>query len=81
MDFMWNLYYPNLGLKHYFLLKMDEHILGRFERKIVHKIFDPVCVHGIWRRIFYNSDIDSAKKLRIGRLRWSRPCKLDQKYE
>lgn len=54
----------------------EETILGSFERKILRKIFGPVCHDGEWR-IRYNHelyqlyhDIDLVKKIKVQRLRW-----------
>lgn len=54
----------------------EETILGCFERKILRKIFGPVCLGGEWR-IRYNhelyqlyADIDIVKKIKVQRLRW-----------
>lgn len=54
----------------------EEAILGSFERKILRKIFGPVCLGGEWR-IRYNhelyqlyDDVDLVKKIKVQRLRW-----------
>lgn len=57
--------------------KKDEIKLETFERRILRKIYGPVCENGIWRarynhelKILYG-DIDVAKRIKIARMRWA----------
>jgi len=64
------------GAEAWTLQKSDELSLGRFERKVLRKIFGPVCIEGVWRRRFNDElyelygDMHLCRRLRIQRLRW-----------
>ena len=54
----------------------DEMKLGAFERRILRKIFGPICVHGVWR-IRWNHELyemydeaEVVQRIKVKRLRW-----------
>ena len=64
------------GSESWTLGNIEETILGTFERKILRKMFGPVCHDGEWR-IRYNielyriyNEIDVVKRIKVQRLRW-----------
>ena len=59
------------------MTKNDEkRTMGVFERKVLRKIFGPVCVDGVYRRRWNNElyelydDTDIVKRIKLQRLRW-----------
>ena len=68
------------GSKAWVLAKADEAVLGVFERKILRKIYGPICVEGEYRcRMNHElyelyADIDIVKRIKIQRLRWLGHC-------
>lgn len=64
------------GSESWTLTRNEEVILGTFERKLLRRMFGPVCIGGEWR-IRYNfelyqlyDDIDVVARIKIQRLRW-----------
>ena len=64
------------GSEAWVIAKADEAVLGMFERKILRKIYVPICVEGEYRcrmnQELYEVyvDIDIVKRITIQRLRW-----------
>lgn len=64
------------GSEAWVLAKADEAVLGVFERKILRKIYGPICVDGEYRCRMNNelyelfTDIDIVKRIKLQRLRW-----------
>lgn len=64
------------GSEAWVLAKADEAVLGVFERKILRKIYGPICVDGEYRcRMNHElyelyADIDIVKRIKLQRLRW-----------
>jgi hypothetical protein len=65
------------GAETWVLSKADELRLGVFERKILGRIYGPICEGAIWRSR-YNEELyclydetDLVTTIRITRLRWS----------
>ena len=65
------------GTETWVLSKADELRLGVFERKILRRIYGPVCEKAIWRSR-YNEELyrlydetDLVTTIRITRLRWA----------
>ena len=64
------------GAECWTISKTAEQILGSFERKILRRIYGPVCEEGEWRRrrncelyVLYQ-DVDVVRKAKIRRLQW-----------
>ena len=64
------------GAEAWTLSSTDERALGVFERKVLRRIYGPICDTGVWR-IRWNhelyelyGDIDIIRKVKIQRLRW-----------
>jgi len=78
------------GVETWVLSKVDELHLGVFERKILRRIYGPICEEAAWRSR-YNEELyrlydeaDLVTTIKISRLRWARyvmrmqdnlPCK------
>ena len=64
------------GAEAWTMTNTDEKALGAFERKILRKIYGPICVAGDYRIRWNNelyelyADIDLVKRIKIQRLRW-----------
>ena len=64
------------GAESWTMTAADEKSLGTFERKILRKIFGPLCVDGEYRRRMNHElydlfrDVDVVRKIKIQRLRW-----------
>ena len=64
------------GAEAWVLAKADEALLGVFERKILRKIYGPICVNGEYRRRMNQElyelypDMHIVKRIKIQRLRW-----------
>jgi len=65
------------GAKTWVLSKADELRLGVFERKILRRIYGPICEGAIWRSRYNEElyhlydDTDLVATIRITRLRWA----------
>jgi hypothetical protein len=65
------------GAKTWVLSKADELRLGVFERKILRRIYGPICEGAIWRSRYNEElyrlydEIDLVTTVRITRLRWA----------
>jgi hypothetical protein len=58
------------------LAKADEEKLKTFKRRILRRIYGPICENGVWR-IKYNNelyslykDLDIVRVITVARLRW-----------
>ena len=64
------------GAETWVLTTADEALLGVFERKILRRIYGPICVNNEYRRRMNQelyelySDMDIVRRIRIQRLRW-----------
>jgi hypothetical protein len=65
------------GSERWTLTRSNDGSLSVFERKVLRRIFGPVCEHGFWRKI-YNSELYElfsepviVKTMKIARLRWA----------
>lgn len=64
------------GAEAWTLTAADENRLGTFERKVLRKIYGPLCVNGEYRRRMNHElyelfgDVDVARRIKIQRLRW-----------
>lgn len=64
------------GSEAWVLAQADEAALGVFERKILRKIYGPICIDGEYRRRMNHelyhlySDIDIVRRIELQRLRW-----------
>jgi len=63
------------GTETWVLSKVDELRLGVFERKILRRIYGPICEVAVWRSR-YNEELlydetDLATTIKITRLRWA----------
>ena len=64
------------GSEAWTMSKADEGLIGAFERKILRKIYGPICVSGEyrirWNHELYElfADMDIVKRVKIQRMRW-----------
>ena len=65
------------GAETWVLSKVDELYLGVFERKILRRIYGPICEETVWRSR-YNEEVyrlydgaDLVTTIKITRLRWA----------
>jgi len=65
------------GVETWVLSKVDELRLGVFERKILRRIYEPICEEAVWRSR-YNKELfrlydeaDLVTTIKISRLRWA----------
>jgi len=65
------------GAETWVLSKVDELCLGVFERKILRRIYEPICEGAIWRSRYTEElyhlydETDLVTTVRITRLRWA----------
>jgi len=68
---------PDVGVETWVLSKADELCLAVFERKILRRIYGPICEEATWRSR-YNEELyclydetDLVTTIKIARLRWA----------